>query len=527
MSSVGNVKEADWVSVWAKLMLALFCLFLVLFGAYTGRLALCEPDTAFLAAGGRWIVEHGHLASTDPFSYTYAMVSGNPLIPHMWLTEVVFYSAIRCFGLPGLLITVAILLALSFVIIPLTILEKTELSRITSFMICALVLFAICPRISARPELFSYLIYAMWLQRLLVLEARRPPELRSTWLSVAVFTLSMVLWCNLHSGFMSGLTLLIVWFALSFAEYVFLKKTPSTAMLTSLIAAPFCFLASLCNPSGWKLCPYLLSFFSSPVNLASNEMKGLDLSSLTNLNFCAFFSLIIISFCLCLSKWRHSTVREIGFKSPAFIVMAIIVGFGSQRMVPFACFLLLTALSLALTKKIDDSVTSASIEPSAPILLVDKKIDALLCSHRRSWAAFQCLMVMIGVALFSLFFPLQLPAESNVFHTPIKAMQFLEKNPQSGRLFNDAHFGAAMMWNMRSCPPLFMDPRFDIYDIEIVCRYSNIINGDQGWQANLDRFNIKWIFLPTTCTLVKKLENSNDWATIYQDRYAIIFRRRD
>ncbi len=530
MSSSRETEEAVRVRGAAQLVLGLYLSFLVLFGVYVGRLALCEPDSSFLAALGRWIIEHGQLPATDPFSYTFAIAPANGFILHQWLTEVIFYLVIRSFGLLGLVITVAILMVIAFVIIPYQILNRTELDRVTLLTIIAISLVAVCPRARARPELFSYVLFALWLQALLVLERSDQIKVKSICLYVGGFVVSMMIWCNLHSGFMSGLALLLVWSVLSCADYLFRLRGVSMAILVTIIATPFCFAASFFNPYGLYLWRYLLRWFVSPVNLSINEMKALDWSALQTPTAYAFISLVILSLGICLRKLRQSKLIEVGLKGPALLLMAIIVGCGSKRMIPFACLLLLTSINLCLqTRKVSaNGLFSVGDKPKQGLFSgVHEIVCTILGWASRWWSASSLAAVIAGAILLSIRYRIELPCETGAFHPPFRAMQFLQEHPQSGRLFNDAHFGDAMMWNMRPCPPLFLDSRFDIYDYDILYKYSNIINKFPSWQKDLNDFDIEWIFVTAKASLVPSLQSSSDWLTIYQDDDAVIFRRKN
>jgi hypothetical protein len=54
-----------------------------------------DGDVSWHIATGRWILEHGRIPTTDPFSFTWA---GKPWVPIEWLAEVIYASA---YGLAG------------------------------------------------------------------------------------------------------------------------------------------------------------------------------------------------------------------------------------------------------------------------------------------------------------------------------------------------------------------------------------------------------------------------------------------
>src|ERR1044071_3473255 len=67
-----------------------------------------DGDVSWHIATGRWIIEHGRLPTTDPFSFTWA---GKPWVPIEWLAEVIYASAYRLAGYAGVaaLVTAALM----------------------------------------------------------------------------------------------------------------------------------------------------------------------------------------------------------------------------------------------------------------------------------------------------------------------------------------------------------------------------------------------------------------------------------
>jgi hypothetical protein len=67
----------------------------VLLLAFGGRL-LNDPDTYSHVAVGRWIIQHGTVPTTDPFSFS---MHGAPWIAFEWLSEVFYAAAMPTFWL--------------------------------------------------------------------------------------------------------------------------------------------------------------------------------------------------------------------------------------------------------------------------------------------------------------------------------------------------------------------------------------------------------------------------------------------
>ena len=62
---------------------------------------LNDPDTFWHIAAGRWMIAHGAVPATDPFSYTFI---GRPWVVHEWLSEVAMAAAFLAAGWGGVML---------------------------------------------------------------------------------------------------------------------------------------------------------------------------------------------------------------------------------------------------------------------------------------------------------------------------------------------------------------------------------------------------------------------------------------
>lgn len=157
-----------------------------------------DPDIWWHLETGRWIVEHGMLPTTDPFS-SYG--EGKRWVAYSWLFELGIYELVEvCGGIGVLLYTLVgswmIMLLLHWIIG----------KRIQDFtVVCGLMaasLVALSKLSTPRPWLLTILFFAITLEVVLLL--REGKQLRSAWCLPVIF----VLWANTHIQFIYGLGLL-------------------------------------------------------------------------------------------------------------------------------------------------------------------------------------------------------------------------------------------------------------------------------------------------------------------------------
>ena len=58
-----------------------------------------DPDIWWHLRTGEWVVEHGGVPATDPFS-TFG--HGHPWVAYSWLFEILVFGIFRAFGLVGI-----------------------------------------------------------------------------------------------------------------------------------------------------------------------------------------------------------------------------------------------------------------------------------------------------------------------------------------------------------------------------------------------------------------------------------------
>ena len=109
---------------------------------------------------GRWIVEHNGLPQTDPFSWTYAIYpNGSPFVVHQWLTDIIFFLLVKTLRVDSLVIVAAISLCISFLVLPLHIFRRFDLSQTQTLVLLSLCMLNAESHLQVRPEFFFLYFY--------------------------------------------------------------------------------------------------------------------------------------------------------------------------------------------------------------------------------------------------------------------------------------------------------------------------------------------------------------------------------
>jgi len=126
--------------------------------------------------------------------------------------------------------------------------------------------------------------------------------------------------------------------------------------------------------------------------------------------------------------------------------------------------------------------------------------------------------------------PLDQQGTGNIFlpnKMPVQAVDWLEQNPQDGKMFNHFVWGGYILYRMWPTETVFIDGQTDFYGEALMREYLDVINMSAGWQKILDEHEVSWMLVPRNESLAKYLYTVDDdtWYLIYEDETAVIFRR--
>jgi hypothetical protein len=179
-----------------------------------------------------------HLA--DHYSFT----SDRAWINHEWLSEVVLYFAYAAGGSAGL-IALKIVLLLVMLGGVMTALVSSGVPKAARDLLVALVVASTVPQAHhVRPQLFSLALFA-WLLAVLLMAERRP---RAAMAAVPM----LVIWANLHGGWIVGAGTLVVWTVLRFWS-----AAPIREKMRGVLIAAIALAMTAANPYGWHLWAFL------------------------------------------------------------------------------------------------------------------------------------------------------------------------------------------------------------------------------------------------------------------------------
>jgi hypothetical protein len=425
-----------------------------------------DGDVSWHIAAGEWILTHGAIPQTDPFSYTGA---GTPWVPIEWLAEVLFasvYSFAEYAGVAALV--TAALMALHAAVY----LNAARWLRSALVPIVAMD-FVLVPMLLARPHVLTWPLLALWTWLMLRARAQdRAPPL--------VAALLMTLWANLHGSFVFGLAI-----AGAFGLEALLASADRVRALRQwLLFGLVCLVAACINGNG-------LTGVLHPFHIA--HLKTLPM----------------------IDEWKPSSPSVTPF---FFGVLAIVLGliaWKRPRLHPIRWVLLAGLLGLAMFQVRQQAmlaIVAAVVLPEAFAAAMRPRFErgAVLVT-----GALTVVLVCVRAAM-----PLEPPANAA---NPWKLIAAVPTELRAQPVLNGFSMGGPLI--LAGIPP-YIDGRGDVYGDAFIENYARISHGDPGaFAAAVERWNIGWAILPNSdAQLIALLERSG-WRRIARDDVGAIYVR--
>jgi hypothetical protein len=513
-SDTRAVAGIDSSGVLALLLCLLLLGLAVLIGHATGTLGLSDFDTCWLLGTGREIMAHKSIPAAEPFSFTFNEL-GRPYMVHQWLSDTIYFLVQQAGGLQGLLYVGTVLGAFSLGVMPALSVSKLKKGGAAAIALMALATFTSVLRLLLRPELFSFACLSIWLTLLNELRNNEPTEM-PRWRLVFAFAVLMVLWVNLHSGFLLGSTLLLFFVAEQLLIANRRRKFDGTAILALVLTLA----AAFCNPYGFKLLEYDIKLMNSPVKAVVTEMMPITPDFVANPCILAYLVLIVCCIFVVTSAFKQCPDEEQRIRyifTTILMAASVCQAFVSRRFVNFSAIVLLYQ-SIYILRTL-----SASIANETEATSLQHHLRRLI-GNRRVTAGLVIICALVGTTVATAQRAPTLPQKVSALIPPFKAIEFIKAHPLSGRVYNDSHFGSMLIWYCPQHPKVFIDTRYDEYELDFVRTYGETLWG-HNYEELFDRYKIDWIFIKPYAPLVRLLSQDKRWQLIYGDEASVIFKR--
>jgi hypothetical protein len=442
-----------------------------------GARLLNDPDSFSHVALGRWIIAHGAVPASDPFSFS---MHGAHWISFEWLSEVIYAGAFAAAGWPGVVVVAAGAISLALALLLRFLLRDLAPTPALLLMLAALALLA--PHMLARPHALALPVMVAWAAALVrsMDERTGPPY----W-ALPLITL----WANLHGSVILGLGLIgpAVLEALLQAD----RRAWLRIVLRWLPFAALALVAACLTPYG----------------------PGPLLVPLTTLGLGHALSTIV--------EWRPQDFGHFG--TFEFLLLLGIFGLSRGVKLPLVRVLVLLGLlhfSLAQVRNTDLLAMLAPLYLAAPLARELKmQADAHETGAARGYALAAAAVIVVATGL-ALMRPV-LPDPRNAPKAAIAAAGLA----QAGHVLNDYRFGGYLIF---AGIPTFIDGRGELFGGKFIERYNRDLSLADlpDFLKLLDQYNIRATLLAPDTPVVKLLDRLPDWKRVYSDDVAVVHKRR-
>jgi hypothetical protein len=517
----GGLTRAEASSALAAQIVAALSLVAIGYAFLAGLRSLTEYDLGWQMATGRWIAEHQQIPSTDVFSYT---APGQPWIYPVG-SGLLFYGAYLLGGYAPLSWLAAAVCAGTIALL----LRRGSLS---SAVLAILAVPLIAIRTRPRADMFTVLLFASFLA---VLWQQHQTGRARLWLLPVL----MIVWVNLHLGFVAGLALIAAYVSVEGLEMAWPeRRAPAAERLRAswpwLIAT---FAATLVNPWGWRIFDALLRQQSAMAaqlqwipEWGSAQLNWTVMSSgssLRNPGGAFHLTLLIAAAVVPLALLRRQlgavallsgavviAVRHIRFEALYASVVVVVGGF------------VLNSALAALPEKIREA-RLGSIRCSTGLAIGAAFLAAALaCLRSTDLVSNRTYLASTDLGSFG---------TGLSWWFPERAAAFVEREHLPGQIFNSYNEGGYLTWRLGPTYRDYIDGRVLPFGAKLAERNSALMATPPDvpeWQREAAEYDINTILVPLgrynglhLFPVLRQFCASAAWRPVYLDEVSAVFVR--
>jgi hypothetical protein len=483
-----------------RLLLFVFLIFIFTIAARQ----IVDPDFWWHLKTGQYLVETRSIPHVDIFSTAF---SGKEWITHEWLSEVFIYLVYRAFGFGGLMITFALIITTGFWIVFQRCARKVGHPYVSG---AALVIGALAaaPTWGVRPQVFTFLFASIFL--VVLNDFQSDPRRRAIWWFIPL----MILWVNLHAGFLVGIVLILLVIMGQALEALFSQRETMASLWQRL--RPLCFVlvgcvgAVLFNPNGARMYSYPFETLTS-----QSMMRYID-------------------------EWHSPDFHELMFLPLAILILGVFAALAlSRKRIGVAPLIMLTATALGALRSGRNVPFFVLV---AIPLLAEHAWDWLtsqpwgrwlMAPEKREAGAQATLKVVLNIALLVVA-PLALAGlrvQRNVIGQstveaqkfPTAAIDFIRAHQLPQPIYNDYGWGGYLIWKLAPDYRVYIDGRADVYGDAFMEEFLATQAGQTNWQESLNKHGVRTVLINPDTGLASLLRQDHEWQKVFEDQKSVVF----
>jgi hypothetical protein len=468
----------------------LFWFYLLLLVVTIGTtINVADPDLWQRMAVAEYLFKTGHFPAGDTFGYL-----GVPEVrpDHEYGSGLILYFAYLLGGGTAIVLLKLVTLSATLALTVRAGLGKRPPTMLDAFFYSLVILALLTSFFSTlRSEASSHILFALWVFWF-------QQERRGRKISICAYAFTMVLWVNLHGGFIIGLAWLGV---IGGMEFLTGGDWQRRARILGL-----CLLATLINPFGYAswLGVYRVFFIPRP---GFEEWAPVP--------------------------WLHNVGYYSGYKILVLWALAVVIVHvyktGWKKCDRTAIVLLSLILIPSLAHARQTSLFAVAVGGLLPPLFPSEKP----LQEIREWKPWLHRVVIRSILVaLPLVYVWRLMPTNEGFHLvyppetcPIGAVDYLKKSGTKGNLLVGFNGGSYALWNLRGQMRVSIDGRYEVaYDYETFEKVQRFFSGDDHWRDALSNPPPDAILVNRPDPVYLMMLSEPGWTEVYRDTTHAVFR---
>jgi hypothetical protein len=417
---------------------------------------------------------------------------------------VIFSISYDMLGLSGVVLLAALIVTAAWAIVFYEASRRTD-HLFLSLFVTAIGMSASMIHILPRPHIVTYLFIALWI---VILERIRQGGAKLwVWLPVL-----MLLWVNLHGMFVLGVILWGIYLSGGFLENPGRSWLSEPSTKSFLMGGILALAATFFSPSGPQIWEAIASLGSnSYITSRIPEYRSPDFHIPETWPFLLLILIVLLAFA------RNN--RRINWTSTLLTISFTGIALYTSRMIPLFALVIVPIAAGVLGDWLRQEY------PESRFAVVERNVSTIN-NASGGWVWIVVLVVAVAI-LFRSGRAIDPAGRGNTFDErffPVQAVDWLNRNPQRGPMFNEFDWGGYLLLNVSPRQPIFMDGHTHIYGETLTREYESVVTLHNDWGNILDDYRVEWSIVRTNSPIARALEN-NHWVVLYRDDTATILRK--
>ena len=486
-----------------------------------GRLLLRDGGTGWHIRNGQLMLQTHAITRVDPFSET---MSGQPWYAWEWLYDLLIGAIHHVLGLNGVVFYTAAVMAATFVLVFHLAMRRGGSLPITFFML-VLSLGSSAIHFLARPHVLSWLLTVIWFELLDSAGADAGFEKARR---IFFLPALMLLWVNLHGGFLLGFALLGVYFTGSVIQYFICRdqRQELGRWLKRLgLVSVLSLLASFVNPYGIKLHLHIYRYLSD--RFLMNRVTEFQSPDFHGVAQQCFAGLLLVTIAALASARRKPHPAQL-----LVILFAAYSGLLAARNLPVSSMLLTLLIAPQLSESVGKAGENADLAPWLRALFSRlqnfgmrmQRMELHLQGH--FW-----LMIVFVLGLWACMHGGKLGSTQwiNAYFDdkrfPVETAEVIAQHDIREPIFCPDQWGGYLIYRLYPQPKVLVDDRHDLYGDQFFKDYLKVVFVQPDWKKILDERKVNWIVVQKNSSLGTILAQTPGWKLIHEDGTAVLFHR--